>query len=214
MQEIKDSGQRTVFENTGFVRDMHEGKGRFDLLPWNAIWEGAKHSENGALKYGERNIDLGAPQHSLIDSAIRHIAKYLMGWDDEPHLRAAWWNISWALEQEVVRPDMQDIPSRMKKEAVLPHDMMEELLEKEVALRERVEELKKEHDELVQGEEKKPTNGDRIRAMSDEELAKLAGKKFSCNGCIADGDCTYQYGNAETCEEAFLKWLKAKAEEE
>ena len=29
---IKDSGERTKFE-TGAVRDMHEGKGRFDLLP-------------------------------------------------------------------------------------------------------------------------------------------------------------------------------------
>lgn len=30
--EIKDSDQRTEF-GTGAVRDMHEGKGRFDLLP-------------------------------------------------------------------------------------------------------------------------------------------------------------------------------------
>ena len=29
---IKDSGERTKFE-TGAVRDMHEDKGRFDLLP-------------------------------------------------------------------------------------------------------------------------------------------------------------------------------------
>lgn len=35
---IKDSGDRTEFE-TGFVRDMHAGKGRMDLLPWNAIME-------------------------------------------------------------------------------------------------------------------------------------------------------------------------------
>ena len=30
---IKDSGERTQF-STGAVRDMHEGKGRMDLLPW------------------------------------------------------------------------------------------------------------------------------------------------------------------------------------
>lgn len=112
MQKIKDSGQRTEYA-TGFVRDMHEGKGRFDLLPWGAIWEGAKHSEAGAEKYGERNIDKGAPQHSLIDSAIRHLAKYLMGHNDENHLRAAWWNISWALEQDTYKPEMQDIPARL-----------------------------------------------------------------------------------------------------
>lgn len=113
-KEIKDSGQRTEYAN-GFVRDMHEGKGRFDLIPWYAIWELAKHCEAGAKKYGERNIDLGCPQHSLIDSAIRHLAKYLMGWDDEDHLRAALWNIAWAVQQDVIMPEMQDIPARMGK---------------------------------------------------------------------------------------------------
>lgn len=111
---IKDTGDRTPMGNTGFVRDNHDGKGRFDLLPWTAIWELSKHCEEGALKYGERNIDKGAPQHSLIDSGIRHLAKYLMGYDDENHLRAALWNIAWAVEQEVNRPEMQDIPARMK----------------------------------------------------------------------------------------------------
>ena len=107
---IKDSGERTVFE-TGFQRDMHAGKGRFDLLPWHAIWEVAKHCEEGALKYGERNIDKGAPQHSLIDSAFRHMAKYTMGMTDEDHLRAAAWNILWALEQKAKgRTDLMDIP--------------------------------------------------------------------------------------------------------
>ena len=106
---IKDSGERTVYDN-GFQRDMHEGKGRFDLLPWGAIWELAKHCEEGAKKYGERNIDKGCPQHSLIDSAFRHLAKYDMGMTDEDHLRAALWNIAWAVQQQVYRPDMLDIP--------------------------------------------------------------------------------------------------------
>ena len=107
---IKDSGERTVFE-TGFQRDMHAGEGRFDLLPWHAIWEVAKHCEEGALKYGERNIDKGAPQHSLIDSAFRHMAKYTMGMTDEDHLRAAAWNILWALEQKAKgRTELMDIP--------------------------------------------------------------------------------------------------------
>ena len=33
---IKDSGDRTEFES-GAVRDMHEGKGRCDLMPLDAI---------------------------------------------------------------------------------------------------------------------------------------------------------------------------------
>lgn len=45
---IKDSGERTEF-GTGAVRDMHSGKGRMDLLPWEALVEVSKHCEEGAL---------------------------------------------------------------------------------------------------------------------------------------------------------------------
>lgn len=61
---IKDSGERRAFES-GAVRDMSAGKGRMDLLPWAAIMEVAKHCENGAIKYGEHNVDKGIPTHSL-----------------------------------------------------------------------------------------------------------------------------------------------------
>lgn len=108
---IKDSGERTSF-TTGAVRDMHTGKGRMDLLPWEALIEVSKHCEEGALKYGERNCEKGIPIHSLIDSAFRHLAKYMMGMDDEPHLRAAAWNILFALYMEIKHPEMQDIPTR------------------------------------------------------------------------------------------------------
>ena len=111
---IKDSGDRTLF-STGSVRDMHEGKGRLDLLPCSAILELSKHCENGALKYGERNVDKGIPQHSFIDSGLRHLFKYLRGDRDENHLVAALWNIAWAVNQEVEKPEMQDIPSRMEE---------------------------------------------------------------------------------------------------
>lgn len=109
---IKDSGDRTEFE-TGAVRDMHGGKGRFDLLPWAAIWEVAKHCENGAIKYGEGNVALGIPTHSLLDSAFRHLSRYMEGETDEPHLVAAAWNILWAIWMEIKHPNMQDIPTRM-----------------------------------------------------------------------------------------------------
>ncbi len=108
---IKDSGERTEF-STGAQRDMHAGKGRFDLLPWHAIHEVAKHSEEGALKYGERNVDRGIPQHSFIDSAFRHLVKYLHNETDEPHLRAAAWNILFALEQETTHRELIDLPER------------------------------------------------------------------------------------------------------
>lgn len=106
---IKDSGLRTEFP-TGAVRDMHTGKGRMDLLPWSAIMEVSKHCENGAAKYGEHNVDKGIPTHSLCDSAIRHLAKYLEGWDDEPHLLAAAWNLLWAIQMELKHPECVDTP--------------------------------------------------------------------------------------------------------
>ena len=104
---IKDSGDRTEFE-TGAKRDMHAGKGRMDLLPWYGIMEVSKHCEEGALKYGEHNVDKGIPLHSLLDSASRHLAKYMVGMDDEDHLRAACWNLLWALNQRETHPELDD----------------------------------------------------------------------------------------------------------
>ena len=104
---IKDSGDRTEFE-TGAKRDMHAGKGRMDLLPWYGIMEVSKHCEEGALKYGEHNVDKGIPLHSLLDSASRHLAKYMVGMDDEDHLRAACWNLLWALNQRKTHPELDD----------------------------------------------------------------------------------------------------------
>lgn len=104
---IKDSGDRTKFE-TGAVRDMHSGKGRMDLLPWHAIMEVSKHCESGAVKYGEHNVDKGIPVHSLLDSGIRHAAKFITRQEDEPHLVAACWNLLWALEMMLTKPEMDD----------------------------------------------------------------------------------------------------------
>lgn len=107
--KILDSGERTEF-TTGAVRDMHAGKGRMDLLPWAAILEVSKHCEAGAIKYGEHNVDKGIPTHSLCDSAARHLAKYLDGWTDEPHLVAAAWNLLWAIQMELKHPEVVDTP--------------------------------------------------------------------------------------------------------
>jgi hypothetical protein len=106
---IKDSGERREF-TTGAVRDMASGKGRMDLLPWAAIMEVAKHCENGAVKYGEHNVDKGLPTSSFCDSAARHLAKYLDGWTDEPHLLAAAWNLLWAVQMTVKMPEMVNTP--------------------------------------------------------------------------------------------------------
>jgi hypothetical protein len=114
-QNIKDSGDRTEF-STGAVRDMHTGKGRMDLLPWKAIMAVSKHCENGAIKYGEHNVDRGIPAHSLIDSGMRHAAKFISGETDEDHLLAAVWNFLWLLEMRTTHPELMDIPWRPKDE--------------------------------------------------------------------------------------------------
>jgi hypothetical protein len=108
---IKDSGNRTEFD-TGAVRDIGEGKGRCDLLPMCALIRLSKHYEAGALKYGERNWEKGIPVHSYMDSAMRHVLKYMDGQKDEDHLCAAAWNLLCAMWTEEKMPEMQDIAAR------------------------------------------------------------------------------------------------------
>lgn len=104
---------------TGAVRDTG-GKGRFDLLPWCAIARVARHMEDSILPdpktgvphYPERNWERGLPMHSMIDSAFRHLAKYMMGMTDEDHLCAAATNLLMAMWTEENVPEAQDIPAR------------------------------------------------------------------------------------------------------
>lgn len=90
---IKDSGERQEFE-TGSRRDTRDGKGRYDLLPWNVIEADAKFIELGAKKYGERNWERGQPLSRYMDSAMRHLSKHMIGHRDEPHLLACRWNVA------------------------------------------------------------------------------------------------------------------------
>jgi len=90
--ELPDSGTREHF-STGSRRDCRTGKGRWDLLPWESIERIAIHTENGALKYGDRNWEKGQPISRFLDSAISHITKYAQGRNEEDHLAAACWNL-------------------------------------------------------------------------------------------------------------------------
>ena len=55
-------------------------------------------------------IDKGAPLHSLLDSGARHLAKVMSGYTDEDHLRAACWNLLWALQERTTHPELNDTP--------------------------------------------------------------------------------------------------------
>lgn len=104
-REFKDFG-------TGAIREDKTGKGRCDLLPPCALIRLSKHFEKGATDHGERNWEKGIPMHSFLDSALRHLFKYLDGMGDEDHLCAAAWNIICAMWTEEKHPEMQDIPTR------------------------------------------------------------------------------------------------------
>ncbi len=93
---VEDSGDHKQFE-TGAVRDSATGKGRFDLITPIGLKRLAKHYENGARKYSERNWEKGIPLMRFLDSALRHLNTYkeclLTGeTPEEDHMAAVAWN--------------------------------------------------------------------------------------------------------------------------
>lgn len=114
--EFNDSGTRSEF-TTGAVRDGADGKGRFDLLPFEALQQVALIFEVGAKKYAERNWEKGIPTSRFADSAMRHLHKYVAGHRDEPHAAMAAWNILCLLQTEHwiesgrLPPELQTLPT-------------------------------------------------------------------------------------------------------
>jgi hypothetical protein len=91
-EKVQDSGERRDFE-TGSVRDVRKGKGRFDLIPTHPMRRLARHYENGAVKYGDRNWEKGQPLFDYLDSAWRHLLGVIDNKQNEDHAAAAVWNI-------------------------------------------------------------------------------------------------------------------------
>lgn len=78
--------------------------------PFTPILELAKHYEEGAKKYSDRNWEKGIPCHCYVDSGLRHLTKFYRGDQDEPHDRAFLWNmfgLLWTLRN---RPECNDLP--------------------------------------------------------------------------------------------------------
>ena len=72
----------------------------------------------------------------------------------------------------------------------------------------RFKELKLKDAELPMGVVlKKPTNADRIRSMSDEELAEI----IACPKGLFDRMECFEY--SRHCEDCVLEWLQQPAEE-
>lgn len=83
----------------------------------NMFLEVAKHFEDGAEKYGDRNWEKGIPVHCYIDSAVRHYLKHINGQEDERHDRAFVWNIICAIWTYDAHPELNDMPKPTKVEA-------------------------------------------------------------------------------------------------
>lgn len=117
---LETSGEKMEF-STGAKREVKTGKGRFDLLPPFALHALAIHYEKGGIEHEDRNWEQGLPIHSFVDSAIRHIIRYMKGEHKEPHLVAALWNIIGAVETEerialgILPKELDDMPKYLKK---------------------------------------------------------------------------------------------------
>lgn len=115
---IKDSGAREEVPGTGMLRDTRTGKGRYDLLPPDAMRRLAKHYEGGAEKYGPHNWEKGGPLSRYVDSMLRHAFAVVAGQTDEDHVIAVAWNaMAIADHQEKIKrgelpADLDDVFTR------------------------------------------------------------------------------------------------------
>lgn len=74
-----------------------------------------------------------------------------------------------------------------------------------------------EHNENFEGEKfcrefKRNTNADRIRSLSDEELAEFLYTSVSCYGCPVRAECDKTA--CKGCDELVLEWLQQSAKED
>jgi hypothetical protein len=77
--------------STGAVRNKQEGRGRYDLIPFEAIDALAKRLEMGAAIYGDKNWEKGIPLSRFLSSMRRHAAQ--VNYDfSEDHLGAVLFN--------------------------------------------------------------------------------------------------------------------------
>ena len=108
--------QNFIMHNSDYIDTEENWKGMLKLHGFAQMcMDLSVHYKNGADKYAERNWEKGLPIHSFIDSAIRHLCKDILGWDDEPHLIACVWNVVGALYTLETYPWLQDLPDQEVK---------------------------------------------------------------------------------------------------
>lgn len=130
---VMSTGKEHQKFDSGSHRDSAAGKGRPDLLPVHALIRIAKvcdpevipihgiirlsvHYENGAVKYGDRNWELGQPFSRYFQSMFRHLQKWVGGAREEDHLAAVVWNAcaimdhEERIERDLLDPKWNDMP--------------------------------------------------------------------------------------------------------
>ncbi|MBO5037696.1 MAG: hypothetical protein J6D42_11540 [Clostridia bacterium] len=115
MEELKgkidDGGSRISYGDGKAIREPSSGKGRYDLISPFATRRLAKWMELGANKYSDRNWEKGMPFSRYVDSAKRHLDKFVMGMEDEDHLAAVVFNVFAIMHhQELSQNELDDMP--------------------------------------------------------------------------------------------------------
>lgn len=114
--KMTDGGERISYGEGMAFREPTNGKGRYDLITPFGIKRLADWYELGAKKYANRNWENGMPFSRYIDSAKRHIDKYIMGMEDEDHLSAAVWNLLAIVHhEELGELHLDDMPHYLRK---------------------------------------------------------------------------------------------------
>ncbi len=106
--KTKDSGKRQSFE-TGMVRDIEEGKPRYDLIPVEPLKRLADLYARGAEKYTENNWKKGQPYSRAYASLFRHMIAWREGATDEDHLAAVVFNAFALMYYQDTKPELDDL---------------------------------------------------------------------------------------------------------
>lgn len=111
-KSINDGGDRISYGEGKAIREPSTGKGRFDLITPFGLERLARWYELGAAKYSDRNWEKGGiPFSRYLESALRHLNKFMMGMDDEDHLAAASWNILCIMHHQALGEwELDDMP--------------------------------------------------------------------------------------------------------
>ena len=110
---IRSGNDTRIYECLSYFTN-NEAASPYKSVP-KAIIEVSKHYEDGARKYAERNWEKGISCHCYVDSGVRHLLKWLDGWDDEPHDRAFIWNMLGLLWTVKHKPECNDLPYNDEK---------------------------------------------------------------------------------------------------